>query len=178
MSTLPCGHTANYKNIIYRNGGKHCRTCRLAALDAEKSQRAANRILVHGLRDQGYGNKEVAWKTGLSINVVAKLTEDYVSPLRRKLMADPTFATRAIKVAAQEAGASVDQLKMDWRHKEMVRARHAFTLALHERGFSSARIGQILSRDHTTILNNLKTAKRLVGNDPHFTEVFARVNAA
>lgn len=178
MIHFPCGHSGNYKNIDYRHGVKICRTCRELANAQKKAEREAIKALIQRMRDQGHMPLAIARLTGISINVVRKACEDYISASERSRLSDPLFPSRAIKVAAREAGANIDQFRLNWKHREMVLARQAFILAMHKRGFPSPSIGKWLARDHSTVLNGLKRARERASNDSAFLAVFERVNAA
>lgn len=95
------------------------------------------------------------------------------------LAADPTFAGRAIAVAARESGASPAQLLSRWRApRELVIGRFAVMLALSSRGAGVTAIGRNVKRDHSTVAHGIRRARALLDNDPHFAALYRRVDAA
>lgn len=54
------------------------------------------------------------------------------------------------------------------RERRVQRARHAVMLSLRKRGWSTPQIGALLSRDHTTVISGIKTARLKYDNDESF----------
>ena len=56
----------------------------------------------------------------------------------------------------------------DTRFTEIMRARKALYLALFMRGASKSKIGQVMNRDHSTVMYGLKAAGVLMERDAEF----------
>ncbi len=94
-------------------------------------------------------------------------------------IADPLFASRAIAVAAREAGATPSQLLSHWKAPpELVMGRFAVMHALARRGLGVTAIGRRVRRDHSTIGYGLRRARELLATDADFADLFAKVDAA
>lgn len=63
---------------------------------------------------------------------------------------------------AEKYGATLGEVLGTVRNKYVVNARREIVLLLHESGMSSAAIGRLMNRDHTTILHSIKMAKNAV----------------
>lgn len=95
------------------------------------------------------------------------------------ITSDPTFATRALQVAAELAGANVTQIRSSWRAPpELVRARWAYMSAMRKRGVSFPQIGKRISRDHATVMYGCRQADYFAARSPEFAEMLAKVDAA
>lgn len=67
----------------------------------------------------------------------------------------------------------VDDLLTSSRSHALTRARHAAALIMRDAGGSVLRIGTVLRRHHTTIMDSVKRARRLAGDDAEFSERLA-----
>jgi chromosomal replication initiation ATPase DnaA len=59
-----------------------------------------------------------------------------------------------------KTGISEREILGNIRERPVLAARFAIMLALRKRGWSTPQIGRFLSRDHTTIVSSLRTARR------------------
>lgn len=93
--------------------------------------------------------------------------------------ADPFYPVRALKAAAQAAGASPDQLLRHWkRPPEVVTSRFALMHSLSRRGMGVTAIGRKMKRDHSTVRYGLARAEYLLGRDPAFVELCTKLASA
>jgi chromosomal replication initiation ATPase DnaA len=63
------------------------------------------------------------------------------------------------------AGVTVDQMRGRGKGRERVAVRRIVAAYLRRQGCSLPEIGRVLDRDHTTVLNLLRTPPRLIGLD-------------
>ena len=61
------------------------------------------------------------------------------------------------------------------REKRVIEARFIVMLALRKHGLSSASIGRMLNRDHTTILSGMQSCRRRYDENPGFRALFDEV---
>ncbi len=75
----------------------------------------------------------------------------------------------ALKVTADEFRVTAASIMSTSRKKSVARARHALCEVLSEYyGLSSVEIGDIIKRDHTTVLNSLEKSSVLKIMEPAF----------
>lgn len=172
-----CGHERTPENSRPHGKGFTCRECAEALKAMRHQLRAERDDKVRAYVMSGKSIEEAARHFGISQAIVRKATGTLDMIRRTALIRDPLFAQRALKIAAMEAGARVDQLKQDWRDKPLVHARWAYMTAMHRKGASLGRIGRILGRDHTTVHYGIKQAERLMAK-PEFAALVAKVEAA
>ena len=79
----------------------------------------------------------------------------------RQRLADSDFLG-FVKAAADLYGVLVDNICGDSRDPAVVRARHMTCWLLRERGYTTVRIGEILRRDHSTVIYG----SRAIDTDP------------
>jgi hypothetical protein len=81
----------------------------------------------------------------------------------------PQTSNLVIATAADMVGVSVAELLGARRYREIAEARFAIMAVYSAAGWSLPRIGRMLGdRDHTTVLNGLRRAERLLASDPYF----------
>jgi DNA-binding CsgD family transcriptional regulator len=177
IGAFACGHPRSPENSVKHGPAFQCIQCRDARIAEAKQRRAERNEAITEYVAAGNTIGQAASKFGLNYHTVKKIVGN-ISVLRRSpLIQDPFFAQRALKVAATEAGANPEQLKLDWRNRPLVHARWAFMVAMHRRGASLPRIGRLLDRDHTTVMYGLRKAAALRGK-PEFETLLAKVDAA
>lgn len=172
-----CGHPKTDDNAIGLTV-LQCRTCHDERIAAKKAATAARNDAIVTDFEAGENVGILASRHGLSRSRIW----DIIRERRGKtaeIYSDPLFPDRAIKVAAELAGANVAQLCSEWRApRELVHARWAFMAALRRRGVVTPSIGRRLNRDHSTVVYGLKQAKLLAARSPEFAEMMAKVDAA
>ena len=172
-----CGHERTPENSRQHGNGFACVQCAQAAQAMRDQLRAERDDQVRAYVMSGKSIDDAARHFGISRKMAIKATGSLDMIRRSALIRDPLYAQRALKIAAMEAGARVDQLKQDWRDKPLVYARWAYMTAMHRKGASLGRIGRILGRDHTTVHYGIKQAARLM-DKPEFAALVAKVEAA
>lgn len=172
-----CGHERSPENSRPHGKSFTCRECAEALKAMRHQLRAERDDKVRAYVMSGKSIEEAARHFGISRKMAIKAIGSLDMIRRSALIRDPLYAQRALKIAAMEAGARVDQLKQDWRDKPLVHARWAYMTAMHRKGASLGRIGRILGRDHTTVLYGIKQAERLM-DKPEFAALVAKVEAA
>ncbi|MBQ8510137.1 MAG: chromosomal replication initiator protein DnaA [Clostridia bacterium] len=81
---------------------------------------------------------------------------------------------RILEKVAKKNGMTVDDIKSSKRNKEIAHARHiAIYLVRKLTDISLPQIGKLFKRDHTTVLNSLKTVERELGSN---SEIDIEVN--
>ena len=84
----------------------------------------------------------------------------------------PKLARCAVKSVSWASGYPIDVLRGPARHMRLLVARMIVVSFLRGRGFSLSRIGDVFNRDHTTVLNAIKTAEAYGGQpDSGFWQV-------
>lgn len=63
----------------------------------------------------------------------------------------------------------------DYRFRFVARARQALYLALRRRGWSYHRIGQLLNRDHSTVMYGVQIALEIERRDPEYARKVALI---
>jgi transposase-like protein len=153
-----------------------------AKMDEHKRKpvRAARNVRIAAAYLDGAKIKDLATEFSLASPSICRiLSEAGVYGANRAITRDPTYPERAIKLAAELAGANEKQLLSDWRRpKILVHARWAVMVGLRERGVSLPRIGARMFRDHSTVCHGLRSAEHLSLRSPEFAELVARVGAA
>lgn len=91
---------------------------------------------------------------------------------------DPTFYKRALIVAANATGSSVDAITGPCRWPELVRPRWAIMVAMRKRGVSLPQIGRRFNRDHSTVLHAMRHYEAKMARDAGFARLVAIVDAA
>lgn len=62
--------------------------------------------------------------------------------------------------ACAETGQPIPEIMGKSRKAELCRVRERIWLRAHEAGFSSAQIGRVFKRDHTSILHGIRNARQ------------------
>ena len=88
------------------------------------------------------------------------------------------YSQRAMKVAADCAGASIPQLMFDWRNRPLVYARWAVMHCLRKRGATIGMIAWRLGRDRATVRYGLAQVEFQSARNPILAEMLFRVDAA
>lgn len=138
--------------------------------------RPRNRGMVEAF-NAGTGFKELATLHGLSPERVRRILNQAGCKVRGELF-DLEYQARALKVAAELAGANVAQIKLFWRNRPLVRARWAYMAAMRKRGMSYPDIGKSLCRDHSTVVYGCEQAGHMAKRSPEFAQMLALVEAA
>lgn len=138
---------------------------------------AQRRQIVNAMRDRPIA--EIAAATGFSKSYLYKLLpQSKPEPQPEPSYGDPFYGQRAIKVAADLAGANAEQLLMDWRDKPLVHARWAVMVCMRRRNFSFTQIGRRLHRDHTSVMYGVERAQYMAERLPELAEMIELVDAA
>lgn len=178
MKTWKCGHPRTDENSIGMNIPQ-CLICHDERLVERKASLARRNDTIAALADGGCTAEVIATRFGLKPRTVTDMLSRRNSPPPNPLAADPLFSERALKIAAELAGANVKQLQSNWRSpKQLVHARWAYAAAMRKRGASTPTIGRRLNRDHSTIVYALTQAGYLAARSPEFAEMMAKVDAA
>lgn len=144
-------------------------------------ERAARNVLIAADYLASLRITDLAAKYGVSKSRIFHILRDAgVRGAERAITRDPFYPARALKVAANLAGANVPQLISDWRSpKQLVHARWAVMANLHKRGVSTPMIGKCVGgRDHSTVLYGIRRAEEFAQRDIAFAEMLSRVDAA
>lgn len=174
-----CGHPRSEENSHVAGITTSCLICRRAMWQRQSDDaRERRNSIVADYR----GGASIEWLAGryrVSASHVRKVLNEEGASCRLPFHDDPLYPSRAIKLAAELAGANVKQLLSDWRSpKVLVHARWALAKAMRKRGASTVQIGRRLNRDHSTILYALRQAETHERINPEFAELFAKVDAA
>lgn len=172
-----CGHDITPENSK-RSGTSHkCRQCADAALELKRQLREDRDDQIRAYVLKGHTVQDAARHFGLGYQICRQAVGGDDFGRRAKLMRDPLYAQRALKAAAEAAGARVDQLKLRWQQRPLVYARWAFMAAMYRRGASYERIGRLINRDHSTVIYGVRKAEKLMSR-PDFADLVAKVEAA
>ena len=176
-----CGHPNTPENTTRMNGFvTGCRECRCErSRNAHRLDTAARNIRnaeIARRSADGETRDDLARSFRISPSQVSKIVCD----LRETGRADPFFASRALKVAAGLAGATVPQLISGWRSPPvLIHARWAVMAALRKRGVSYPRIGRHMGgRDHSTVIYGVNQAAIHAAKSAEFRALCDAVNAA
>lgn len=177
-----CGHPRTPENTA-PGVCKCCNIClREAGREAQRRKQAAtrqrNRDIVK-LYEAGTAIPTLARHYNLgvpSINAILRQGGHY----SRAVFDGKDYPERAIRVAAQLAGANVEQLCSRWKAPyELLWARFAVMAALRKRNYSYPKIGAYLGgRDHSTAVHGVRRAGELMMQSPEFEAMFRRVDLA
>lgn len=74
------------------------------------------------------------------------------------ILPDPRRET--LKACATEYGVTVDDIVGYRKEKNILKARWKAMYLLHKRGMSFSRIGRLLKKDHTTVMNAVKNYEK------------------
>lgn len=174
-----CGHDRIAENTQVVGPMVCCRICR-DALHARRRQETLDKraAIVEAFRS-GMAVAAISDRFQFGQNHVKRILREEGAITGREGAFDPLFAARAIKVAAELAGANVTQIKLDWRKpKQLVHARWCVMKALRDRGASTVAIGRHLHRDHSTIVYGLRQADIYAARSPDFRAMLEQVEAA
>ena len=69
-----------------------------------------------------------------------------------------------VEAICQQHEVTLDEVLGPRRTRHIVAARHNVMVALRARGWSTTRIGQIMDRDHSTVVHALQKAKHHAGS--------------
>lgn len=177
---FPCGHPRTAENEFLAFGYRiQCRTCDQHARDARWQALRERNAAMAAAYEAGEGVPAIAARHKLSVRHTEKILAEQGLRLTGNVHDDPLYPTRAIKVAATLAGASIPQLVSYWRApKELVHARWCVMAALRERGMSLPQIGRRLNRDHSTVIYGLSQVGTSAARDPAFADMLQQVRAA
>lgn len=76
-----------------------------------------------------------------------------------------------LRYAARRTGVHERDILGNARFKFVVHARWAVMAGLHRRGWSYARIGKLMKKDHTTIMYGVHKVNELVQHDSKFASI-------
>lgn len=173
-----CGHPRTPENT--RRGGinPRCLTCARAYYAGVRETTLERNTAIVTASQAGETIEILAARYSLKKHTVEDILRESGGGVRA-ILTDPTFSERAMKTAAELAGANVKQLQSDWRSpKVLVHARWAYAVAMRKRGVSTPSIGRRLNRDHSTIVYAIQQAGYLAARSPEFAEMMAKVDAA
>jgi chromosomal replication initiation ATPase DnaA len=92
-------------------------------------------------------------------------------PIRIELGANPTAQTVKVKLrdiheiaftVCQMLDLNIHHVLSGKRDTELLHARVVISYVAHKHGYSSTKIGKYMSRDHSSILNNLEKARTIL----------------
>ena len=115
------------------------------------------------------------------MNAMTSMIEPSQYPMgaTAETVADPLFAQRAIRAAAEGMGILPGTVTGPSRKPFIVHSRWAVMVALRRRGVSLPGIARRLRlRCHTTVVHGLTMAPYLAQRDPEFAALLAKVEAA
>lgn len=93
-------------------------------------------------------------------DLIATIYEHPIGPVIPPGVRRRVLAREIISAICETHGVSVDQVLGDSHKPHLVRIRAIIAHVLHgERGLSKAAIGRLMDRDHTSIINLLRTRK-------------------
>lgn len=143
------------------------------------SERQIRDAAIAAAFNAGESRQSLAERHGLTVSHIYKIIRQQNIAPPPEIMLDPFYSERAIAVAAEIAGANVQQLVSYWRApKILVHARWAVMTGMRRRGATLCQIGRRLGRDHQTVLYGLRQARIFSSRSPDFAEMLARVDAA
>lgn len=173
-----CGHAWTLQNQQRNGDNWRCKTCADEQKAARREALDKRDCEIRKYMIDGHSAAEAVQHFGLSYAVVVRACGGVDSIKRRELIKDPTFSTRAMVAAAHAVHSTCDELRGDLRFAHLIRGRQAFSIAMRNRGASLPRIGQLLNRDHTTILHGIRKGGKQIKTDPRFAELVEMVNNA
>lgn len=77
---------------------------------------------------------------------------------------------RVVEAAAHMFSVTVEEMKASGRSSAVLEARFAAALVLRDMGYSTPKIGQVMARDHTTIIHAIGRGKRLKATSADFAQ--------
>ena len=93
---------------------------------------------------------------------------------RGKMLAQSPPVRAVLERVCAATGATTDDLTGSSRHAEVVVSRFLAALRLHDDlGLAYTAIGEVLCRDHTTVISAVKRARGLRVSDPLFSAAYA-----
>ncbi len=78
-------------------------------------------------------------------------------------------------VVNAETGVARREIEPKIRENRVVRARLAMYLAMRRRGWTTPVIGSVMTRDHTTVVSGIRTARKYYDRDPQFRALVDRL---
>lgn len=69
-------------------------------------------------------------------------------------------ATAVFERISRQTGISMNELLGESRQRYIIEARDKIIFILHGKGYSAAKIGRLMQRDHSSILNSLSKSRR------------------
>lgn len=82
-----------------------------------------------------------------------------------------------VEAVCAEFRVTVDQLKHRSRKRPVVEARQALCYTLrYKLGYGIVRIGDIINRDHTTVIHSCRTMQNLIETDQHMRSRIHNIN--
>lgn len=161
-----CGEPLRPDNV-----GGYCGQHRYRKFAARDNQIAT-------LARKGWMAKEIAAELGVKKGVVWGVLRKRGIRLRN-VTVHHEYAQRAVEVASRWAGANPDQLRLDWRFpRELIHARWAVMHVMHERAWSTPKIGELINRDHSTVIYGLQKARELRQREPKFAALVEELQRA
>jgi len=80
------------------------------------------------------------------------------------------YMPQILAIAERTFGLSMSRILQRCRKADLVEARHAIMLVMHEKGFSYAQIAFALKlKDHTTIIHGVRVAQKKQATDMGFS---------
>ena len=175
-----CYHPRTVENTATSGTVGCCAICRTARFAAQKANTAARREAVAADFRRGLDPQLIADRRRMTLKRV-KLILSWAGLIGRNAYdyKQAEYTQRVLHVAADLAGANVEQLCGKWRApKQLVHARWCVMVSMFERGASISTIGRKLNRDHSTVIYGLRQAEYYNERRPDFADMLARVSAA
>lgn len=87
-----------------------------------------------------------------------------------------SYITSLTKAIQSVLNVTIDDMRSASRRRNIVNARFIFSKILHDiTGFSYSHIGQLINRDHATVLYHIKTCRQLIDIDKYFKNMYNEV---
>ena len=87
-----------------------------------------------------------------------------------------SYITSLTKAIQSVLNVTIDDMRSASRRRNIVNARFIFSTILYElTGFSYSHIGQLINRDHATVLYHIKTCRQLIDIDKYFKNMYNEV---
>ena len=81
-----------------------------------------------------------------------------------------------LEIIAEECGVNVNDVMKKVRKSELVKARHMYSAILRKYyGFSYPKIGEIMDKDHTTIIHSVDTFRNRYINEEDYRDLTNKI---
>lgn len=168
-----CGHPETDDNIIIaENGNDHCKAChdaKVAKEQADWNRRVEARRVMLAERAAAKEAKLAAESQKRQNEIQDALNKLIEQPASER----PKVASNIIQLVASRFRVIPADITGLSRKHILVDARCAVVILLRERGLSLPRIGDLLNRDHSSILHLLRTAGKRSERNPMILKAVA-----